>query len=414
MSEVKFAAQIGLDWADKKHDYFLSDSANQTTEHGEFKHHPASIDKWARDLQHRFNNEAVAICLELKSGPIVAGLKKYDFMTLFFVPPQALANYRKAFYSSGAKDDPTDAYLQFDYLNKHRSKLRKVTTEREDTRIIQQLTFHRRAFVEQRKELTNKISASLKEYYPLVLQLFTNLNTDVFCDFMTTWPDLSKLQNTRRTTLEKFFKTNHCNRPGLINERLQTIAEAVPLTNDTAIINPCQRYTLGLVRQLRTLRETIKEYDDEITARFSQHEDSDIFASFPGAGPTMAPRLLAAFGSDRERFDSADEVNRTTGVAPVFEGSGDYRWLHWRFKCSKFLRQTFVEWAGQSIKQSFWARTFYDEKRGQGKSHQGTLRALAFKWIRIMYRCWKEHSKYDESTYLFALKRREEKLKKVA
>jgi hypothetical protein len=34
------------------------------------------------------------------------------------------------------------------------------------------------------------------------------------------------------------------------------------------------------------------------------------------------------------------------------------------------------------------------------------LRALAYKWIRIVYRCWQTRTPYDESVYLHALKRR--------
>jgi hypothetical protein len=67
--------------------------------------------------------------------------------------------------------------------------------------------------------------------------------------------------------------------------------------------------------------------------------------------------------------------------------------------------QALFHWANQTIKYSFWARAFYDEKRAQGKSHQATIRALAFKWIRIMFRCWKSHTPYDEAKYLFALKK---------
>ena len=77
------------------------------------------------------------------------------------------------------------------------------------------------------------------------------------------------------------------------------------------------------------------------------------------------------------------------------------------------MRQTFVEWANKSIRYSFWAREFYDKKRASGKSHQATLRALAFKWIRILFRCWKDKTLYDEAKYLFALKKRTE-LTKVA
>lgn len=34
------------------------------------------------------------------------------------------------------------------------------------------------------------------------------------------------------------------------------------------------------------------------------------------------------------------------------------------------------------------------------------LRALAFKWIRIIFRCWHERTPYDEAQYLEALRQR--------
>jgi hypothetical protein len=332
-------------------------------------------------------------------------LSKYDFITLFFVVPQALASYRKVFAQSGAKDDPTDAFLQFDYLTKHFSDLQEVTLDSQASRMLDELTVHRKSFVDERVKLTNKITATIKAYYPLALDIFSDLDTLIFCDFVQRWPNLSKLKGARRETLEKFFKSHRCGRVDLINRGIELISTAIFLTDDDAIVKPYQRRMLGLVSSLKPMLEMIKAYDMEITTVLEQHQDRDIFASFPGAGYILAPRLLAAFGSDRNAFSSVDEVNRCVGIAPVVERSGKKTWIHWRFKCSRFLRQTFVEWANQTIKYSFWARAFYDEKRAQGKSHQATIRALAFKWIRIMFRCWKSHTPYDEATYLFALKK---------
>jgi hypothetical protein len=65
-----------------------------------------------------------------------------------------------------------------------------------------------------------------------------------------------------------------------------------------------------------------------------------------------------------------------------------------------------VEWAGESIRHSFWARAYYAQQRARGKTHQAATRALALKWIRILYRCWQTSTPYDESTYLNALVQR--------
>lgn len=183
MIEKQFAAHIGLDWADEKHDYCLRAASSQTLEYGIFKHTPALIEQWVLGLKDRFNHQPIAVCLELKSGPIVSCLSKYDFIHLFFVAPQALANYRKVFTQSGAKDDASDAFLQLDYLTKHFSDCQEVTFDRQDTRILEQLTEHRKSFVNEKVKLTNKITAALKAYYPLALAIFTDLDTTIFCDF---------------------------------------------------------------------------------------------------------------------------------------------------------------------------------------------------------------------------------------
>lgn len=88
------------------------------------------------------------------------------------------------------------------------------------------------------------------------------------------------------------------------------------------------------------------------------------------------------------------------------QSSGQKSWLHWRWSCPKFLRQTFVEWAQHSRPYSLWAEAFYQMQRQKGKTHQAAIRALAFKWIRIVFRCWKDKQPYDEVKYLMSLKRK--------
>src|SRR5215467_3897070 len=86
--------------------------------------------------------------------------------------------------------------------------------------------------------------------------------------------------------------------------------------------------------------------------------------------------------------------------------SGKKKWVHLRWACPKFLRQSFHEWAGHSIMKSTWARAYYQQQRGRGSAHHAAVRALAFKWIRIIYRCWKDQVAYDENKYLGALVKR--------
>jgi Transposase IS116/IS110/IS902 family len=128
--------------------------------------------------------------------------------------------------------------------------------------------------------------------------------------------------------------------------------------------------------------------------------------SLPGSQYKKAPRLVAALGSQRDRYASATEVQKYSGIAPVTERSGKKKWVHFPWACSKFLRQSFHEWAGHSIAQSVWARAYYQQQRERGKEHHAAVRALAFKWIRIVFRCWQDRVAYDETRYLAALAKR--------
>ncbi len=152
--------------------------------------------------------------------------------------------------------------------------------------------------------------------------------------------------------------------------------------------------------------QAIHTFDQKIAASAPEHPDFPIFDSFPAAGPAFAPRLLAAFGEDRDRLLTSNDLQRYAGVAPVTERSGNSCWVHWRWQCPTFLRQTFVEWAALTVPRSFWAAAYYRQQRSKGKSRQSALRALAYKWIRILHHCWMTRQTYDETVYLNALKRR--------
>jgi transposase len=229
----------------------------------------------------------------------------------------------------------------------------------------------------------------------------------LFCDFVIRWPTLGHAQAESDMALMDFFKSRRCGRAEVMARRLTAIRKAMPLTDDEGTLVPFEKRTVALTRQLRQLLLTIQEYDLDIASRCQAHAEYELFDSLPGAGAgaVFGPRLLVALGTDRTRYSSAEEIARYSGVAPVTERSGTKTWVHWRYCCPKFLRQTFVEWANQTRRYSYWAKAFYDRKRNEGKSHQAILCMLAFKWISILFRCWQTNTPYDESTYLFALQK---------
>jgi len=402
----QFAAWIGLDWADRKHDVCLQCSGQTRREIGTIEHSAEAIEEWVWGLRERFNGRPLAIALELAQGPIVSALRKYDFIVLFPINPASLAKYREVFTHSGAKDDPTDAQLALEFLLKHPEQLKPLSPQSASMRALEQLVQMRRRLVDDQTRITNRLTSALKNYYPQALQWFDDKTCLMFCDFLERWPTLKAARQARRTTLEQFFHAHNVRQSKLIERRITAIKTAATLTEDEGVIEPFSLLVKALVEQLRATIKAIDSFDDRIAIRAPAHPDFHIFASLPAAGPVFAPRLLTAFGEQRDRYPHPDDLQRYAGVAPVTERSGNSHWVHWRWSCPTFLRQTFVEWTALTIPRSFWAAAFYRKQRAAGKTHQAALRSLAYKWIRILHHCWRTHQSYDESIYLSSLKKR--------
>jgi len=271
---------------------------------------------------------------------------------------------------------------------------------------LRYLVEHRRRLVDDRTRLSNRLTSLLKLYFPQVLEWFPDIRTDLVCDFLLRWPSLESLKGVRRTTLEKFFREHHSVRKETLEKRTAAIKEALPLVTDQAVLRSSMVMTKALAAQMKTTLTAIREFDREIEIICSVHQDFALFKSLPGAGSVYASRLVVALGNDRERWHSADEVAQLSGIAPVIERSGKSCRVRWRYFCPKFLRQSFHEYAGESVKHSFWARAYYEQQRAKGKIHQAAVRALAFKWIRIIYKCWKTRTAYDEIKYLEGLRKK--------
>lgn len=402
----QFAAHVGLDWADKKHDVCVQFKNGERTFHV-IEHTPEALDVWLTELHQKVKGR-IAIAVELKKGPVVYALQKYPFITVFPVHALSLARYRQAFSPSGAKDDPQDAELALELMLRYPQKIKAIEPDNADIRLLQQLVEQRRQLVEDKRRFVNRIINTLKQYYPQPLEWFSHRGSLLLCELIIRWPSLQQLKRARRDTIRNFLNAKGGRAMALTEQRVASIDNAIPLTTDPSVIEANALMATALATQIKVVSEIIKTYDERIEALFDTLPDAELFKSLPG----MGPRMLAALGDNRDRFNSAEEIQNYAGIAPVTERSGQKSWVHWRWQCAKFVRQTFVEWAAKTVNSSYWARLYYQGLREKGKSHQSAIRALAFKWIRIIYRCWKARTQYDEAKYLLALEARHSPLLK--
>ena len=400
-----YAALIAIDWADRQHAVCLLDQTTGRREQYVVKQTPECLQAWVQGLRERFAGQRLAVCTEQSRGPLIYALLQYDFLVLYPVNPATLAKYRQAFSPALGKDDPSDADYLLDLLQHHRDRLKAWHPDDEQTRTLRLLVEQRRRLLDDRTRISNRLTAQLKCYFPQVLDWFPDLCTVLVCDLLTRWPTLTALQKARPATLLKFFHAHHSVRAATNERRLAELQTAVALTTDAPVLNASTLLVKVLVAQLRTVLSAIAEYDRHIEALCQTHAEYELFASLPGAGPVYAARLTAAFGSDRTRWQSAHDLLCFAGVAPALERSGKQQWIRWRYFCPKFLRQSFHEYAAESVQHSFWAKGYYNMQRLKGKKHHAAVRALAFKWIRIIWKCWQTRTPYNELIYLASLRK---------
>lgn len=401
-------AWIGLDWADEQHEVRLQAVGSNQVESFVVPQRPEALQDWVRQLRARFPQGRIAVALEQSRGALIYALMNYDFFLLYPIPPKSLACYREAFYPSGSKSDPQDADLLLELVRAHADRLRAWRPDDALTRQLCLLVEHRRKLVGDRTRLTNRLTSLLKESFPQGLAWAGDLDHPRACEFLAQWPSLAAVQKASRSQLRHFYLRQGERDLVRLEQRLDQIHRAQPLTSDPAVLQASALMVSIVAEQLHPLLSALARVEQTIAQLFAQHPDHDLWDSFPGAGAALGPRLLAAFGSDRQRFQQASEVQQFSGIAPVTERSGPALrdWVHWRRACPKFLRQTFHEFAAHSIPWSAWAKAYYLQQCSRGLKHHAAVRALAFKWIRILYRCWRNRMPYDERLYLDALVRR--------
>jgi len=371
-----YALFIAIDWADDHHDVCVLDPATQQRTHPTLAHDPTALHAWLADLHRQFPGRQLAVALEQQTGSLLNLLVEDDRLDLYPINPAMVAKYRRAFHPSGAKDDPTDADLILDLLTVHRDKLAVLRPDDPLTHQIRILTRTRRDAVNLRPQFSNRLKDLLTQYFPLFFQVCgEDLFAPMACQLLQDYPSFDALKQANPDTLRQFYVSHGCWKPQVIAHRLQVIRDAEPLTTDTAIMQPAVLEATMLADLLLTVGEHITACDRAIADLFPTHPDAPIFTSLPGAGAVFAPRLLAAFGADRTRFDTAAQVQNTAGISPVTSASGTMRIVHWRPACSKFLRQRFQEDAHESIRHSIWARAYYQMPRDRGKGHQAAIRA---------------------------------------
>jgi transposase len=385
----------GIDWADRHHDLVVIDEAGHKVAQLHVEHTPEGLAKLVSFLQGIAPLDQIACVLETKHGLLITALLEAG-LALYPVNPKTVDRKRKA---SGAKTDLIDAYLLAKHGRAEFADLRRLEADSPQVAELKALTRDQDALIQMQTRLLNQLTACLKAYYPVALTLFSQLQQKSTLLFLQAYPTAEQAQ---MATAEQITQVLKQARYPKAEQAARTLVESVhqpQLKADEITTRTKSRLMLALVAQLLPLLDQIAAYDKEITARFLTHADSQIFESLPGAGKRLAPRLLAEWGDDRNRYAQTRSIQALAGTCPVPWKSGEYATVHMRFACLKPLRKALYQFAWLSTQQEPWAEAYYQRKRAEGKSHSMAVRALANVWVRIIFAMWCKREVYQRSVF---------------
>lgn len=381
----------GLDWAGDHHDVVVVDQSGAILAQFRIDH---TAEGWAQFREKTADYAALGIALETSSGAAVEELLQTQ-CTVFPVQPKAAVSYRQRKAPSGVKNDQLDAWSLADALRTDGRDWRALAPEDPLIQELRLLCRDEVALIEQRTALVNQLRAALREYYDPALAAFDDWTLCSAWQFIVQFPDPEKLAKAGRAQWEKFLHTHRLWRPQTAQKRLEIFARATDWKRNPAVTRAKSRLALSLAKMLIALQTQLEGYRAAIDELFKKHPDHDLFGSLPGAGEKLAPRLLGEIGQNRDRFESSHLLQMQAGTAPISYQSGQMHIVKVRRACNTHFRHAVHLWAACTIPVCSWAKTYYEQKRKEGKSHACALRCLGQRWLKIIWKMWQDRTPYN-------------------
>ena len=398
---------IALDRGDHEIHAAILATGSTTPTQESFAAGSESLHGFLASLRQRFPGTPLHIAFEQPAPGLLHALMDNPDVELYPMNPAQTARFRDVLNSSRKKDDPTEALVILELLKTHREHFPKWVPESDNMRLLRMLVEGRRKTIDDRTQSILALVSLLKNYYPQALELCgDSVSSPIALDFLKRWPTLQSLKKATPECIRSFLYQHNARSEKAIAARLERIENSIPLTNDGPLLEASTLRLQMLLSQIRTLNTHIATYEKRIATVADNEPASTVMRSFPGSGPTMGPRLTAAFGTKKENFPDAASMACLSGIAPVVKRSGKSSSTQRRLARPLFLHQSFLEYADISIRFCPWAHAFFKMKRTQGKSRWEALRALAFKWIRIMHHCWNTNTLYDDDLYTNQLRKK--------
>lgn len=402
---------IGIDWSEKKHCVHFYNEAGALLARFEIEHSVAGFIQLERRLA-KVNPEPAdcLIAIETSHNLLVDFLLSRGY-TLYIIAPIIVKNNRGRQSSSGAKDDDRDAQLLADILRTDRDRLIPWLA---DGPLVRQM----RTLLSWVDDLTgmivaqhNRLRANLLRYYPQPLLAFNSLTSSLALHFLAAFPAPEALKELTFAAFQEFCRRQHYTRRNFIPAMFANLQKSAP-TLDEEIVPAYRLHTVFLANQLLLLTKQKEASIKQVNLLFDHHPDAFIFASIPGAGKLLAPKMLVMFGDHRQLYPHRSILPSIAGTSPVTVASGKARYVKFRRGCNRQFRHAAQQLAKASIRESVWAASYFDRAHSRGGSKSHAYRCLANRWLHIIWTLWQTRQAYDEEYHLRQVARHRRPLEK--
>jgi transposase len=380
---------VGIDWADEKHNVCILAPDRRILSEFVIKHNWSGFEQLRSILS---DLKDIEINLERSDGLLVDWMVSQGW-AIFVTPPTIVASHRPR----RSKDDRGDAYILADLLRDHHEDCRPLVVQSPIVEELRQLTRAHDQLQTQQHSATNQLRQVLKQYYPVSIDLFKELNSPLSLAFLKRFPTPEVARQASREHLAAFFKERRYN----FMNRLEAIYQQLQAVTPTArVAAGYVQHTLALAAILEVVHAQIQQIEHRMNEVFQTHPDAACWKSIPGVGLLTGPRLLARIGDNRAQFPSYQVLQTTAGTAPITRRSGKQCSVEFRWACSHPLRDVAMDLARNSVRKSGWARSYLRDQFEKGHSSSRAFRALANRWMRIIWTLWQRRDLYDESRHV--------------
>lgn len=407
---------VGIDWAEEFHVVALGRPGEGVFDVGRVEHDPRSLDALiARIARLEPDPAEVRVVLETSSGMLVERLVDAGF-TVVPVNPDLVARRRGP---AKKKDDAEDARIACRIALDRFERLRPLMAHGDEAAELRAISRDDERAARDERRLLNRLRADLIATFPAAITIAgDDMGAPTFLRLLERWPTANALASASRDELMAFARASRHGWPERFADRVEAAMALdhfvardwlTRAKTDTIRLGATQLLALGQQRRAweKRMGELLlgaprhgRRQHPKAGRQGPAVPGGEIYLSFPGLGDRLAARVAGEIGHV-QNFASPNALQCYAGKAPVTRRSGKNELvIANRLACNGHLRDACQQWAFCSLGTSGWARQFYDTQRARGHRHHAALRALANRWLEILWHCLQHGVRYNEATHV--------------